>query len=251
MGKGRRVWLLVLAALSAATGVAVAFTWPGTHLLEVSFVTQYLSVALQELLLIGVPALLLTRRRDGRAIPVAALKRPGRVRAGLTAVSAVACTLAGVLVSLVWLYFLSFFGVSPMEPVLKNPASAGEYLLAFLCAALVPALSEELMFRGLLLKWLRGKLGPLRAVVLSGALFALFHLSLQGMAALLLIGVFLSALAVRSGGLVLPALFHLVYNAAAIVLNALSFVPSFRTVLFGAVLFALTAAALLRREGAH
>lgn len=243
--------------LAAAAGSSAAgFTLPFLLLRPagetgMSFAGQYLMVALQETLLIGLPALALTLRAGGKEALARGLRSPGIYHAGLTTLSAVSFSLAGVLVTAFWLSFLSLFGITQEESALMDPKTAAELVAALLCAALIPALSEELMFRGVLLSLIKRKAGGARAAVISGALFALFHLSLQGMAALMVIGAFLSALTIRSGGLFLPILFHFVYNAVAIALNALGAKPSFTMVLFSTAVFSVTVFRLLKKEGSQ
>jgi sodium transport system permease protein len=90
----------------------------------------------------------------------------------------------------------------------------------FLVLALLPALSEELAFRGFILSGLRRAFRPGTAVLLSSFLFALFQMNVFQFAPHFLLGAVLGLLSLRGG--VLPAMtFHLVYNTLLITPNVL------------------------------
>ncbi len=94
---------------------------------------------------------------------------------------------------------------------------AGSWL-ALLVGALVPAICEELSFRGYVLGALR-TLGPTAAVVLTGLLFGALHLSIVRLIPLTLLGM-LWALAVQRSGSILPGMImHLINNGIALLLT--------------------------------
>jgi sodium transport system permease protein len=93
------------------------------------------------------------------------------------------------------------------------------YLLAF---ALVPALCEEIAFRGFILRGLHQGFRPRNAVLLSSFFFALFHMNVFLFLPMFVLGVILGLLTIRSRSL-LPAIsFHLLHNSVLIVLIPLS-----------------------------
>lgn len=98
------------------------------------------------------------------------------------------------------------------EQILANP------ILAVVVACILPAINEELIFRGLLAKGLAQKLGNLPAVLLTGLLFALFHGSPLQTLHQFVLGCLLSMVAISSGSVVLPVLAHLFNNVVALVL---------------------------------
>jgi membrane protease YdiL (CAAX protease family) len=84
------------------------------------------------------------------------------------------------------------------------------FLLAF---ALLPAVCEELAFRGFLLNGLLKRFRQRTAILLCSFLFALFHMNVFQFLPTFFLGVVLGLLTVRSKS-VLPAMFfHLLYNA--------------------------------------
>jgi sodium transport system permease protein len=104
-------------------------------------------------------------------------------------------------------------------------ASPGGY---FFVLALLPALCEELAFRGFILQGLLRGFRPRSAILLSAFLFALYQMNVFQFVPHFVFGVILGLLVVRSGS-VLPAMvFHLVYN---VLLLAPAVLPGVRGVL--------------------
>jgi membrane protease YdiL (CAAX protease family) len=90
------------------------------------------------------------------------------------------------------------------------------WILALLAAAVVPALGEELLFRGFLQRGLEPRIGPAAAIAVSSLAFGLIHGPGRALPATLL-GALLGWIAWRSGS-VRPGIFaHLLSNAAAVV----------------------------------
>lgn len=86
-------------------------------------------------------------------------------------------------------------------------------LLGLLAVALVPALCEELFFRGFVFGSLSAHYGAGRALIVSSVLFALAHLTRwQQLPALLVFGVFLGWLVWRTHSLYPAVLAHLLNN---------------------------------------
>jgi len=85
------------------------------------------------------------------------------------------------------------------------------YFIAF---ALLPALCEELAFRGFLLTGLQKRFRPRTAILLCSFLFALFHMNVFQFLPAFFLGVVLGLLTVRSKSIVPAFFFHLLYNAA-------------------------------------
>lgn len=117
--------------------------------------------------------------------------------------------------------------IESMQRLIPNLATA---LFVF---ALVPAVCEEVAFRGYILSGLSSAYRPLWAIVLSALLFGflhvLFSLTSQFFNATLL-GMLLGLLALRSGSLWPGVVFHLVNNSLAVSLGELTTNPSLRGV---------------------
>jgi sodium transport system permease protein len=81
-----------------------------------------------------------------------------------------------------------------------------------LALAVLPAICEELMFRGFILSGLAQRLGVRRAIIVSSILFAFAHLSAFQFLPTLILGLILAMLATRSGSLLPGMVFHLIHN---------------------------------------
>ncbi len=84
--------------------------------------------------------------------------------------------------------------------------------LALTIFAWIPALCEELAFRGLILTGLQRRYRPRTAVLLSSFLFALLHMNVFQFIPTFLLGVVLASLTTRCGSIFPSILFHALYN---------------------------------------
>lgn len=94
--------------------------------------------------------------------------------------------------------------------------------LTLLLVALTPAVCEELLFRGVILRGLARGLPAAAALAISAALFALFHLNAYRLLPTFLLGLGLGWLALRSGSTLPGMLAHLCNNAVIILISAVT-----------------------------
>ena len=92
-----------------------------------------------------------------------------------------------------------------------------------LVAALLPAVCEELAFRGFILSGFRHLGHKWRAIVYSALLFGLTHRILQQSLNAILVGLVLGYLAVQSGSILPGMVFHACHNALVIANSRLTF----------------------------
>ncbi len=83
---------------------------------------------------------------------------------------------------------------------------------------LVFPLAEEILFRGILYRWLRGRVGVAAAAGVSGVAFAGLHAIPELIPAIAVLGVILALLYELSGSLWTSVLAHAVYNTINVVL---------------------------------
>lgn len=82
--------------------------------------------------------------------------------------------------------------------------------------ALLPALCEELAFRGFILSGLLKRFRPRTAIVVSSFMFALFHMNVFQFLPAFFLGIILGLLTVRSGSLGPAMIFHFLHNSILI-----------------------------------
>ncbi|MBQ8793070.1 MAG: CPBP family intramembrane metalloprotease [Clostridia bacterium] len=110
-------------------------------------------------------------------------------------------------------YFLSWVGY-PVDNGFGSvdPSSAGEYIYCIFALALIPAICEELIFRGVIFNGLRERFSSLTAVLISAGLFALAHQNLQQVIYPLIFGSILAIIVLRTGSLMASMVVHFVNN---------------------------------------
>lgn len=80
-------------------------------------------------------------------------------------------------------------------------------------AVILAPITEELVFRGFIYRFLKSKTSTLAAQVLSGALFALIHVNLLSFLPLVVLGILLARAYEKSGNILVPICFHACFNA--------------------------------------
>jgi uncharacterized protein len=83
--------------------------------------------------------------------------------------------------------------------------------------AVLPALGEELLFRGLVQNQLMRRMAPLGAIVLSGAIFSLLHFQMDGFLPRWILGIVLGWAYWRTGNFWIPVLLHFLNNGVQVV----------------------------------
>lgn len=156
---------------------------------------------------------------------------PGhRVRRGLAA--AVALSAAGGTVVLGEAVNLTAWLV-PLPPELEalfDRLTGAPLPSALFTLVLVAPLTEEALFRGLLLRGFARRYGPAAGLLMSSALFALFHLNLWQALAAFAAGFYLGWLYLATGSLLYPMAAHAVFNGLPVVLTAVGLtVPGYNT----------------------
>jgi sodium transport system permease protein len=89
--------------------------------------------------------------------------------------------------------------------------------IALIVFSFLPALCEELAFRGFILSGLRTRFKSWNAILISCLLYALFHLNAFQILPTFLLGLVLSMLTVWSGSILPGLAFHLVYNGLLVI----------------------------------
>ena len=165
--------------------------------------------------LLAGPALLMTLLLTRSPRDTLSLRRPG-----------LSCVICSVLLALTlhpaamwvatgiqYLYPVDERMAGQLQQIQAIVASAPSswYVLAVL--ALMPALCEELAFRGFILSGLRHMGSRWRAIVISSLFFGVTHGVLQQSISATLVGMVLAYIVIQTGSLWTSVAFHLVYNS--------------------------------------
>ncbi|MFM8472703.1 MAG: lysostaphin resistance A-like protein [Candidatus Kapaibacterium sp.] len=90
--------------------------------------------------------------------------------------------------------------------------------LQLVCLAVIPAIAEEVVFRGVLQRSLEASLRPSRAILITTLVFCLLHFQPSTLLPMLVLGTVLGMLAYRSRSLVPGMILHAVFNGIMVVL---------------------------------
>jgi len=101
--------------------------------------------------------------------------------------------------------------------MLVEASSVPELLWVILVIALIPAVVEEFLFRGLVQRSIERGSSPLHAAVVTGVVFGAYHLIPSSIVPLSLLGVYLGFLSYRSDSLWVAVIAHFFNNAVACV----------------------------------
>jgi len=125
-------------------------------------------------------------------------------------------------INLLWSLLLVPFGLETQPQVLPIFGGGPQGLiLALVAGSLIAPLAEETFFRGFLFANLREHHGPLRAMVTTALLFALFHFTPTAFVPLFFLGCFLALLYHLSESLLPSLLLHATMNTLAFTLSYL------------------------------
>jgi sodium transport system permease protein len=147
---------------------------------------------------------LVLRRADPRAV------------IGATLIGLSAWAVVGLLAE--WIMPAPEEVVESLRRVVAPPGGGRGLAATLLLMAVTPAICEEALFRGPVLRGFAARFSPLASAILTGALFGLFHLDLWRMVPTGLIGVVLSLVALESGSILPAMLTHFINNASLVIL---------------------------------
>lgn len=95
----------------------------------------------------------------------------------------------------------------------------GVLLFALFTVAVIPAICEEILFRGYILKAFEKSWGIITAIIVSGLLFGLFHLQVGNLMPLATLGIVLAIMTWLSGSIWPAVVAHFINNGAAVVVG--------------------------------
>ena len=125
---------------------------------------------------------------------------------------------------------LQGIGYNPDTSLPLPLSNAGWLILNILILAVLPAICEELLYRGVIFNGLR-KFGSVGAVLISALFFALAHGSAMQFFYQLILGVVLAVIVLKTGSIFASSLVHFLNNAIVVIYNepwliAVSFVAA-------------------------
>ena len=120
-----------------------------------------------------------------------------------------------------WIKSLEETAKAATEKML-NVDTIGGLLLNMVVIALIPAIGEEMTFRGVLQQSLTRKMNPHVAILLSAAIFSFIHFQFYGFLPRMFLGILLGYMFYATGSLWTSILMHFFNNGTAVVLYYLN-----------------------------
>lgn len=121
----------------------------------------------------------------------------------------------------VMLAILSLFGsFNKLSNGIPSPTSNSQLIIVLLIVALTPAICEEALFRGLIMRCYE-QLGIKIAIIMSGVLFGIFHfnVNIQGILGLSFLGIMLAYLVYKTNSIFASVLAHFIFNSFGTSMN--------------------------------
>lgn len=109
-----------------------------------------------------------------------------------------------------------FPGLVETSKTLESVILDSGFLPSFLVIAICPSIAEEFAFRGFLFGSLKEKWKPWLAIVISAALFGIYHMNLLQFVGGLMMGLCLAYAAYESGSIWVGVLMHFINNGLAV-----------------------------------
>ena len=134
------------------------------------------------------------------------------------------------IISILWNILLSFlqklslideFPAQALVELLTKDISLFYFALLAFCGIVIAPVIEEILFRGCIYRFLKGKTSLIRAQLLSASLFALLHANLHSFLPLVFIGFILARIYESSGNIKQSIIFHGFFNATSFTFIAL------------------------------
>ena len=113
---------------------------------------------------------------------------------------------------------IQLFGYKPSSAGVEIPTTWWTLLLDLICTAVLPAFAEEILHRGMLLNGVSMH-GMKKSILISGALFGLFHLNIEQCFYAMIIGFFLGYLCYLCNSIYPCIIVHFMNNALSVFLS--------------------------------
>mgnify|MGYP001947234484 CR=1 FL=1 len=119
-----------------------------------------------------------------------------------------------IIVNLIWYWIVSHIG-TPIGQELPPVTNLSQLLIAVFTIGLVPALVEEFLFRGLILRGYE-RFGTAAAIVMTGILFGILHIQLMSIPSIILLGIIISYVVYRTNSIFAGVIYHFVHNTVTV-----------------------------------
>lgn len=127
------------------------------------------------------------------------------------------CTLSNLLTN-TWINMWSIFGIELPNVDLYTEKSVLSLILNLIIFAALPALLEEMVFRGFVLQGMRG-MGDPAAILFSALLFGLMHTNMLQLPFAFLLGLVMGFLVIKTGNIWVAIVIHFLNNGLSVLVD--------------------------------
>lgn len=193
------LWQLVLAVVNSALGGNIL----ENRIYEILLVNQFLIILL--------PVLVYTVKNRLDFKETFRINKLDFKAAVLIVAIALFANIAASMLNSVVVFLLQFLGEIPRQP-LPVPQNPTELLTGLLMLALIPAVCEEMLHRGLFLSAYESR-GSMKAVGISAIFFGFFHFDISNLLGPIFLGVLIGYYVIRTNSIFAGVLAHFMNNA--------------------------------------
>ncbi len=133
--------------------------------------------------------------------------------------------LASFILNMMFSLVIQFFvheEVTELARAMSDMFGSVPFIISFFIVAVMPAVCEEAMHRGLIQYSMRNIKSKWLIVLIMGLIFGIFHLDPIRFIGTAMIGAILSYMMLETGNFLIPALLHLFNNAVSLTVSALN-----------------------------
>lgn len=206
------VFIVLLSLIASLSGIS-------SEKINANVVVKYFSLLLAELVFIGI---LYFYHKKNKINIIHACKLKQKLDwVKILIVVALSVTTVFLIAPFINLldYVYTLFNYSPSGSLPFVMDNFFKFILGVIAMAAVPAVAEELLFRGVIFKGLQTKFKPVVAIVLSATFFMLMHGSLQQTVYQFVLGIILATIAYLGGNIVYSMIYHFVNNFIVVLMS--------------------------------
>jgi len=174
----------------------------------------YLKLFMLEVVLVGGPPLIYMLIFKMNIKEVIRLNRIKIGEAALVVGMAVLGYGVIIMINMIWYWVVSHLG-TPIGQELPPVTNGSQFLMAVLAIGLVPAVIEEFLFRGLIIRGYE-RFGSTAAIVITGILFGILHIQLMSIPSIILLGIVITYVVYRTNSIFAGIIYHFVHNTISV-----------------------------------
>ena len=119
----------------------------------------------------------------------------------------------------IWMPIYTFFSQNTQSQNVILPKNAFEFLVDIIFICLMPAIFEEILFRGVVLTKYEKIYGSKKAIVMCGIVFALMHNNVGSLVPQFLVGIFLSYIVFKFNSIYMGMIAHFTNNCVTLIIQ--------------------------------